>query len=40
MQYTYVNRRYVRNSMLLHAISEAYGGLILSGRKPVCFLFI
>jgi DNA mismatch repair protein MutL len=40
MQYTYVNRRYVRNSMLLHAVGEAYAGLVTAGRKPVCFVFI
>jgi len=40
MQYTYVNRRYVRNSVLLHAISEAYARLITAGRKPVCFVLL
>ncbi len=40
MQYTYVNRRFVRDSVLLHAISEAYSKLMISARKPVCFLFI
>jgi DNA mismatch repair protein MutL len=40
MQYTYVNRRYVRNSILLHAVAEAYAGLMTAGRKPVCFLFL
>ncbi len=40
MQYTYVNRRYVRNSTLMHAIAEAYGGLMTAGRRPVCFVFL
>ena len=40
MQYTYVNGRYVRDSTLLHAISEGYAGLVTAGRKPVCFLFL
>ena len=40
MQYTYVNRRYVRNSTLMHAIAEAYRGLIATGRRPACFAFL
>ncbi|MHC4591802.1 MAG: DNA mismatch repair endonuclease MutL [Planctomycetota bacterium] len=40
MQYTYVNGRYVRNSTLMHAIAEAYSGLVTAGRRPVCFLFL
>ncbi|MHC4480376.1 MAG: DNA mismatch repair endonuclease MutL [Planctomycetota bacterium] len=40
MQYTYVNRRYVRNRTLMHAIGEAYAGLMTPGRRPVCFLFL
>jgi DNA mismatch repair protein MutL len=40
MQYTYVNRRYVRNSTLMHAVSEAYSGLFTAGRRPVCFVFL
>jgi len=40
MQYTYVNRRYVRNATLMHAIADAYGGLMTSGRRPVCFVFV
>ncbi len=40
MQYTYVNRRYIRNKTLMHAISQAYQGMITSGRRPVCFLFL
>mgnify|MGYP000883796011 FL=1 len=40
MQYTYVNGRCVRDATLLHAIGEAYSGLMTSGRRPVCFLFL
>ena len=40
MQYTYVNGRYVRDRSLTHAIMEAYRGLMMSRRKPVCFLFL
>ncbi len=40
MQYTYVNGRYVRNKTLMHAIAQAYSGLITSQRRPVCFLFL
>jgi DNA mismatch repair protein MutL len=40
MQYTYVNGRYVRNSTLMHAVAEAYAGLMTAGRKPVCFVFL
>jgi len=40
MQYTYVNGRYVRDSNLMHAIAQAYEGLMIPGRRPVCFLFL
>ncbi|MFW6457308.1 MAG: DNA mismatch repair endonuclease MutL [Planctomycetota bacterium] len=40
MQYTYVNKRYVREKTLMHAISEGYKGLMQRGRRPVCFLFL
>jgi len=40
MQYTYVNGRYVRNPALMHAIAEAYAGLMTAGRRPVCFVFL
>lgn len=40
MQYTYVNGRYVRDRTLMHAIGEAYGGLMTAGRRPVCFVFL
>ena len=40
MQYTYVNSRYVRNRSLSHAVMEGYSGMMLPGRRPVCFVFI
>ena len=40
MQYTYVNGRYVRDANLMHAIAQAYEGLMIPGRRPVCFLFL
>ena len=40
MQYTYVNRRYVRDRSLLHAVGEAYRGLMPAQRRPVCFLLL
>jgi DNA mismatch repair protein MutL len=38
MQYLLVNGRAIRDRSLQHALGEAYRGLILTGRKPVCFL--
>ena len=38
MQHLLVNGRAIRDRSLQHALGEAYRGLLLSGRKPVCFL--
>ncbi|QDV74989.1 DNA mismatch repair endonuclease MutL [Botrimarina mediterranea] len=38
MQYLLVNGRAIRDRSLQHALGEAYRGLILTGRKPICFL--
>jgi DNA mismatch repair protein MutL len=38
MQYLLLNGRAIRDRSLQHALSEAYRGLLLSGRQPVCFL--
>ena len=38
MQYLFVNSRYVRDRSLSHALSEAYRGLLLTGRFPIAFL--
>lgn len=40
MQYLFLNGRYVRDRALQHALGEAYRGLLLSGRYPICFLQI
>lgn len=38
--YTFINGRYVRDKVLLHAVSEAYRGLIPDGRRPVVVLLL
>ncbi len=38
MQYLLVNGRAIRDRSLQHALGEAYRGLLLTGRKPICFL--
>lgn len=38
MQYLFLNGRYIRDRSLQHALSEAYRGLLMTGRFPVCFL--
>ncbi|MFH2012465.1 MAG: DNA mismatch repair endonuclease MutL [Pseudomonadota bacterium] len=38
--YTYVNRRFVRDKVVNHAIMEAYRTLIMKNRYPVVALFI
>jgi DNA mismatch repair protein MutL len=38
MQYLFLNGRFIRDRSLQHALSEAYRGLLLSGRYPICFL--
>jgi len=38
MQYLFLNHRYIRDRSLQHALSEAYRGLLMTGRFPVCFL--
>ncbi len=39
-QYFFVNRRYVRDRVLSHALAEAYRGLLMTGRHPIAFLFL
>ena len=39
-QYTFLNRRYVRDSAIFHAISQAYQGLLQPKRYPVLVLFL
>lgn len=38
MQYLFLNRRYIRDRALSHALSEAYRGLLMTGRFAVGFL--
>lgn len=38
MQYLFLNDRYIRDRSLQHALSEAYRGLLMVGRYPICFL--
>ncbi len=38
MQYLLLNRRYIRDRSLQHALAEAYRGLLITGKYPVCFL--
>ena len=38
MQYLFLNRRYIRDHSLQHALSEAYRGLLMVGRYPLGFL--
>ncbi|MBL8827291.1 MAG: DNA mismatch repair endonuclease MutL [Planctomycetaceae bacterium] len=40
MQYLFLNGRAIRDRALQHALSEAYRGLILTGRYPITFLNI
>ncbi len=40
MQYLFLNGRAIRDRSLQHALSEAYRGLLLTGRFPICFLHI
>ena len=38
MQYLFLNGRHIRDRSLQHALGEAYRGLLMVGRQPVCFL--
>jgi DNA mismatch repair protein MutL len=40
MQYLFLNGRAIRDRALQHALSEAYRGLLLTGRYPIAFLRI
>ena len=39
-QFLFLGGRYVRDRSLCHALSEAYRGLLMVGRKPVAFLHL
>lgn len=38
LQYIFLNGRHIRDKSLQHALGEAYRGLLMVGRFPVCFL--
>ena len=38
MQYLFLNNRYIRDRSLQHALTEAYRGLLMTGRFPIAFL--
>ncbi|MFZ5828826.1 MAG: DNA mismatch repair endonuclease MutL [Planctomycetota bacterium] len=38
MQYFFLNRRFIRDRALQHALTEAYRGLLMTGRFPIAFL--
>ncbi|MEM6688648.1 MAG: DNA mismatch repair endonuclease MutL [Planctomycetota bacterium] len=38
MQYLFLNKRHIRDRSLQHALGEAYRGMMMVGRFPVCFL--
>lgn len=40
MQYLFLNKRFIRDRSLQHALGEAYRGLLLTGRYPICFLHL
>jgi DNA mismatch repair protein MutL len=40
MQYLFLNGRFIRDRSLQHALGEAYRGLLLTGRFPICFLHL
>ena len=39
-QYVFLNRRFIRDRFILHAVKEAYRGLMEPNKYPVVFLFI
>jgi DNA mismatch repair protein MutL len=39
-QYLFINGRYVRDRGLLHALREAYRGMLEGSRQPIAFLFL
>jgi len=39
-QYLFVNGRWIQDRTVQHALTEAYRGLLMIGRQPVCFLFL
>ncbi len=40
LQYLFLNGRFIRDRALQHALGEAYRGLLLTGRYPICFVHL
>ena len=40
LQYLFLNGRFIRDRSLQHALGEAYRGLLLTGRYPICFMHL
>ncbi len=40
LQYLFLNGRFIRDRALQHALGEAYRGLLLTGRYPICFMHL
>jgi DNA mismatch repair protein MutL len=40
MQYLFLNGRFIRDRALQHALGEAYRGLLMVGRFPICYLHL
>lgn len=38
-QYLFLNGRWFQDKAIQHALTEAYRGLLMVGRQPICFLF-
>lgn len=38
-QYLFLNGRWFQDRAIQHALTEAYRGLLMVGRQPICFLF-
>lgn len=38
LQYLFLNGRHIRDRALQHALGEAYRGMLMVGRQPICFL--
>ena len=39
-QYLFLNGRWIQDRALQHALTEAYRGLLMTGRHPIVFLFL
>jgi len=39
-QYLFLNGRWFQDRAIQHALTEAYRGLLMVGRQPICFLFL